>query len=644
EYLVQADEVSGYVTDEIAVVTVGSNYAVLQPTATGLGYNFEYFQSSGLRTSDQATKAQNFARANERTNVYYPPLVSFDTTVFLQYGVYHRGTSNNNGQTNEYEGTVWSFSVSDSTINLVEATPEGGTGQDRGVGMIGILIEALTPAAVGVSLPRASTFSETLFSVIGDTLGSQESNYLLDVGIQIGTSVFNRFSYKVTRCKLGARFFRDAAGTTTTEVDNGAVQNCHNGILIDEQYGGLWFNECVIDVVDSIGIRVKDGGRIWFNNLYTESCPRDSSAFPVMSIGETGNNTTEIFIRGGQFRGPKGKFFEGQELIEINFANKVSITDSWFRHGTYILSTTANTQSVDLISCLQTNTITNPITTENPNPGGLIDDVERVNIYSLGQWDSNATYSINNTLDLSRAYVTDTFFLNYDSKLIIPRTSGNREYPSNDEGASVFIDQSKNGVVDDATMYVRTFDQPQSETGASTFATINAEVRGLNSLARGGLIASQRTSVWLDNTGNYDEATGRVSDIRVDNNSGGQVDFLYHSIYREPTVDGSATGTQLESGGLYIQDQGISTSNQIYAVRIADQTQSGSYAIKTGTGIVEFGGDVSFAELDTLQTQAQQFESNYTFTPFAYTGLDTIPVDTSTLHFVVDPSIDAKTV
>ena len=48
--------------------------------------------------------------------------------------------------------------------------------------------------------------------------------------------------------------------------------------------------------------------------------------------------------------------------------------------------------------------------------------------------------------------------------------------------------------------------------------------------------------------------------------------------------------------------------------------------------------------INTLQTQAQQFESNYTFTPFAYTGLDTIPVDTSTLHFVVDPSIDAKTV
>lgn len=49
--------------------------------------------------------------------------------------------------------------------------------------------------------------------------------------------------------------------------------------------------------------------------------------------------------------------------------------------------------------------------------------------------------------------------------------------------------------------------------------------------------------------------------------------------------------------------------------------------------------------INTLQTQAQQFESNYTFTSFPYTGLDTIPVDTLlSQRFVVTGALDSKTI
>ena len=53
----------------------------------------------------------------------------------------------------------------------------------------------------------------------------------------------------------------------------------------------------------------------------------------------------------------------------------------------------------------------------------------------------------------------------------------------------------------------------------------------------------------------------------------------------------------------------------------------------------------SYLNIDTLQTQAQQFESNYQFTPFAYTGLDILPVDTLlSQRFVVTGALDGKTI
>ena len=70
--------------------------------------------------------------------------------------------------------------------------------------------------------------------------------------------------------------------------------------------------------------------------------------------------------------------------------------------------------------------------------------------------------------------------------------------------------------------------------------------------------------------------------------------------------------------------------------RVENSAPAGEYLRGDGTNFVSSA--IQEADLPV------RFKSNYTFTPFPYTGLDTIPVDTSTLHFVVDPSIDAKTV
>ena len=82
------------------------------------------------------------------------------------------------------------------------------------------------------------------------------------------------------------------------------------------------------------------------------------------------------------------------------------------------------------------------------------------------------------------------------------------------------------------------------------------------------------------------------------------------------------------------------TGNYLYGV-VKTSGSAGSIAQVEFKG---FSGNV-LTNIDTLQTQAQQFESNYTFTPFAYTGLDTIPVDTLlSQRFVVTGALDGKTI
>lgn len=68
-YLIQPDSQPGYITDSLAVIPTGSNYAILQPTANG--YNVKHFNVKGDHTdqTEKLTKVWAFA---ETKSVYFP--------------------------------------------------------------------------------------------------------------------------------------------------------------------------------------------------------------------------------------------------------------------------------------------------------------------------------------------------------------------------------------------------------------------------------------------------------------------------------------------------------------------------------------------------------------------------------------------
>ena len=92
EYLVQTDSVPGYITDEVAVITVGGNYAVLQ--ATEKGYNALHFGFSSNNSPENnhlsLQKAIDWHKAS-----------GTPTTIYMQEGLFRVGSSNADAVDNE---------------------------------------------------------------------------------------------------------------------------------------------------------------------------------------------------------------------------------------------------------------------------------------------------------------------------------------------------------------------------------------------------------------------------------------------------------------------------------------------------------------------------------------------------------------
>ena len=182
----------------------------------------------------------------------------------------------------------------------------------------------------------------------------------------------------------------------------------------------------------------------------------------------------------------------------------------------------------------------------------------------------------------------------------------------------------------------------------------------------------------------YNNSSSSVSDgsnyfARVEvTNSGTPGDLTRVFGYTAQAAISGAGRNITDIGGVYIrdfgQDFGTNTIANSYGVLIQNQTTSAAntYAIKTGTGLVDFGDNLKLSTYGAGNKSAtdlsktgsgylseyatdgtllesdltkEQIQYNYQFTPFAYNAVDAILVDTLLQNrFPVNSALDGKSV
>lgn len=356
EYLIQSDSVAGYEVDEVAVVTNGSNYAVLQPINGA--FNVKHFGAIGDNSNNDTEPIQkglNYSYLN--SSVLFFPAGNYVIQEQLNMpggeikGVNYEIIDPINP---EYQSLLrWKSETPDTILNL----PYVGTnGYSDGQTIRNIGIIADSSAMMGIYVDRPTGRSATIENVnIRATANTTPKT--LDIGIKVSGSIsyiLNKLF--VQRAGTGVVFDRSNPFiSTTTTLENSYISLCDTAIIFEKDAGINFYISNSITESSTVGIKSNGDNEIFINQLYTENIGDANNS--ALQFGKSG--VDKVYISSSSIIG--GNSDLAKNIFEIDSINIFSVTQTDISRGDTLITLTENSRNISFDNVVLTTVTVNPL-------------------------------------------------------------------------------------------------------------------------------------------------------------------------------------------------------------------------------------------------------------------------------------------
>lgn len=340
-YKIQGSAVSGYTTDSLLVVPTSDAYAVLE-SYEGKIY-FSHVNQAGNDDTEVIRKMMQYAYVqanNDITTVvidedcYITDTVMIPATVSM-IGTYQgiRTRTNDGRYSTLYldldDANKTAFTTEDHVYATADQYFPGGT-------ISNLNIEALSDGHTVFNLIRPGWMQiHTLRIGSGPTQPTNFSTRYYDYAFRFDDAIKTKFSdMEIRNCKKWAFWSRDGGGTTY--LDNVRLDGCENGIKADTS--NLLINNCIIENIDSVGLRVY-GGDVVMTYTHFETVP--STAIDVDAI-QLGGGAGSLTMRSVRMNSPFLSPHAGLVCIATDDFDYLFVEDCEFHNYPTQISTTAS--------------------------------------------------------------------------------------------------------------------------------------------------------------------------------------------------------------------------------------------------------------------------------------------------------------
>jgi len=656
-YKIQADSVEGYNVDNVAVIPVASNYAVLQ--AKNKEYKTEWWGNlesgsliwnsagkfaflttkKGINRVSGSYSDSTISRGNKV--ILSQPLIIKDQ-IYLQTNVVYEGYSSNINVDDNilFPSLILDFSNSqDTALVLLDRSQNinvGSANQYCNPSLRNINIEVISDLHTVIALHGA----------MGDVLDNVviEGNDFTAKGITYDYGIFAKIkNTRIENCDTSIHVINGPVSTSTSTLFENITSNRSKyGIVIDENAGTQFeFRKLFVETWDSIGVVIGKDNDVYFNNFESENGGRTPEPHAIFLLqGDVDDNRTSVSIRNARLGG------QSKYTFDVEGAYILSISDSWLAGLTGSVNFIRGTQYFDVLNISSFRMRGAPGGSSDQLYADLNSDLHSSTIRTV----LSTTYNDNKVVNFHDEVTAGTFYLKNGSNVFLTRSM---EHPP-----VIRYDNPANGGIYKAPLALSTTQELGSSyhvdkniytelypRGNTKLENIYSEILVL------GLTENQTTGLFgFSSVLDIRNSTYNILDLysykaTTDFPNGVHSGTITNTFGFLAELNADRIGGEnrniINVGGIHVKDHGrdLGTNNTVensYGLLIENQTfdANNTYSIYTGLGPVHLGdslyvagnfnvdGDIYGvtnpmtgtntvqASLDSLKTYADQSEAD----------------------------------
>jgi len=291
QYLVQADSVSGYTTDSVAVIPTGGRFAVLQPQQGQ--YDITWFGAVGdgvTNNGDIPAKAASYIAGNATINLPKGKFIFDQTIEASPNGLKIKGVGSSNSTTDASYGSVLKYIGTGSAISA--------------------------SSGMGSSDSRSNRIYLESFVLIGTDSAEHAINFdMLTFGNGLQGDIIS--GVRIDDFSKAGSYGIYLTRTYEMIISNSKIWNCDNGIFLGTEAVNVTISDCWIRSPNLYGIHCTYGGQ-------------NTAINSIIDYSGTPNSTQRGIYNSGELN-ISGCHFEGNHVsIEATSAARMVISENKF--------------------------------------------------------------------------------------------------------------------------------------------------------------------------------------------------------------------------------------------------------------------------------------------------------------------------